>query len=584
MSVPVSRKEAKRQGAIFLLDLSWSGGELFVSTEPIDVPTGKTTVKPYVSGLSPITLSMSESIDEIDFTINTNDDRWLDAFRRNYNMQTMTARLRRYYRGMRDQRAPIIVEGTVEQIQTLDPAKPGVLSGTIRNTNVTSSSFPNDVIDAESLSSVVLGGAITSDCPSLGSVRPVVFGCPGATSNIVYAQIPATPAYELTLKQDPTATTVAPSWLVAGHHCFGVPPTHATDGLRLRNVSSNGQQSTILGTISGVQVTLRNVTDLNSNDAAIIQFNTIGSAGFGTLDAVALGGEFWVGFESDRAIGGLRSPYRFALCDGVSDVLRFVYENHTTRDLDSGAFESYQSALNSLKVDTVVNQQVDAESWIKSLTAIYPVRIINGARGTYARLRATTPSRDSVVARLGPVGHPGVFNVHRETALESHNPEIYNRIILHYAPRELGGDFMRQITVTSADEYRHPSLGTLGSPVDMVIVNRNAELSQTRHGVRTKTIEAPTVFDESTACAVASYHAELNCWPRYRATYSGDQGLESLKIGDVVNLLDPDICHEAKTALTPRLATVEDILIEGSKTSVVLELVPDQLTYSVPRS
>jgi hypothetical protein len=49
-----------------------------------------------------------------------------------------------------------------------------------------------------------------------------------------------------------------------------------------------------------------------------------------------------------------------------------------------------------------------------------------------------------------------------------------------------------------------------------------------------------------------------------------------------VNLRDPDICTSGKTGDTvPRLAIIEDIEIATDKTSVVLELVPDQLTYSV---
>ena len=111
MSIPITRAEAKAARGVFLLDLSWAGGELSVATEPVTVTDKKGTVHVYESGLGDLEVSIAEAVDSVSISLTLPEAEWLDGFRRGYPLDQMRGTLSRYYIGTAYESRRVLAEG-----------------------------------------------------------------------------------------------------------------------------------------------------------------------------------------------------------------------------------------------------------------------------------------------------------------------------------------------------------------------------------------------------------------------------------------------------------------------------------------
>ena len=578
MSIPITRAEAKAARGVFLLDLSWAGGELSVATKPVTVTDKKGTVHVYESGLGDLEVSMAEAIDSVSISLTLPEAGWLDGFRRGYPLDQMRGTLSRYYIGTGYESRRVLVEGALLDVVAGVPGQEDTISAQLSQTAAVDHTFPDRVVTLEAFSGI--GSTpydMESKCPSLGSVVPIIFGAPGRFhfDASIFA-IQAVPALELTLEEENHAARCR--WLIAGHHLTGFAINslvRPTSPARLYSGTARTDLATATTAVSN-SLMLHNTTDHLGNDVAFLDNNQASHYGSLSNEDVYSGREFWIGFANSD-VGGLSNPYRDGILDGCSDVIRYLLERYSGRQIDLARMETYAADLNNLKIDAVINAPTTVTAWIDSLSKSYPIRVVQGPDGIYVRRRRYTADASQAVAALAVKGQSGNIGVSRASGLTLAEDEICNQIRIDYAFRFLT-DANSSVTVGSSDQDRAPLTGTGAAGLisrNITGASRLAESSQASYGVREKVIKASTCWDESTAASIGVAMAERYALPRYLVTYQGDRALETLNPGDVVTIADPDLTD------TTRIAIVDDVIIGSRQPSVVLELVSDPIAWAV---
>lgn len=555
MPIPLTRDELRRKDGRWLLELDYPGGMLRVADQEAEVSSDDGTLV-YQSGLDPLDLSLQEDLNEISVTITIPDVDLVRALSRGYVLERMSAELSRWYEGEAYERRRVVLTGVIIGITFGAPGSIGKITGTLTQT---STSLGNPIISLKATEEdmnvgFIAAAQVTTDCPSLGLYIPKIIGYPTGK---------AVPALELSLTEQTITDSKNPRWVIASHAIEAVDVylysdrdvrLIESDALSGRSVAA---YTTDLGTTT--QITLLNASPFTSNDQ------------------VDTGGSFFVGFSKATG-GGMLNPYRTGALLGLSDVLRTLYAESSGRKVDHGRFESYAAELNAIEVSTFINEPTTVDDWVKShiLSIPYPVRIIEGPKGLYARRRTYRPEAEDAVAVLSTAGLGGSIAVSRQTGLEPEAVEVYNRIQVNYKPHAAGSTFASTIEISPTFyDYNETATAVSNAFNQMTHI---CEVSANLFGERLGVFDLRDCYDPTTATIIAAELLFRHALPRYQVTYEGGRDLESLEVGDVVLLTDDEL------EFTERVCTVEDVLYGQAASQVRLEVRTDPLAFDVSTS
>ena len=555
MPIPITRNELKRADAQWLLTLDYPGGEIRVSDKPATISSNDGEMV-FVEGLKSIDLSILQDTQEISIQFVAEGVDFVQGLARGYVFERMAGQLSRYYEGTTFERRRIVSTGVLLNVSFGAPGKENTISGVLTQSaaelgeNICKMTVQQSVMNE----AVAVPGFldVPSECPSIGLFVPIVIGYPGTPS-----QSPAVPALELSMTEDTVGDSQYPRWALAAHPIQATKCRIWTD--RENNECDDSE--------SGEFITLE---ELSVGQMVSARYSTIPF----TNSEINTGGEFWFGLDDSN--GGMLNPYRDGVLRGVSDVIRFLMSEVGRKRVDHSRFESYAHQLNAaFQIDTFINDGVTANEWLDDhiLDGTFPIRMIEGPNGIYARRRTYRPEPWESIANLSTTGAAGTIRVARQSGLTPVDDPIYNNVTVKYAPHKAGANFAKWVEIRP-DYYDFAG----GYSNVFFQITHIAEVSANIFGVRPKVFELLDVWDSATASAIAVELLLRHAMPRYQILYQGGRELESLEIGDVVTISDSDL------KLTERVATVEDVVFGKSVTQVLVEIRTDGLAFDASTS
>ena len=526
---------------IWLLEIDLGHLYLFAS-EPAVVVSESGVSYVYEAGLSDpgATLAQGSSADEASVGLEVlSEVDWALLAAQGIPLEARRATLRRWESGTTLERARVILRGRLSEV-TYGRAGEVLTARLTRSISRESDVLPHPqaVIDASTWP--ITGGYAIPE-RSRGVAYPVVIGAPGHTASgnplpavpLVYAQYGASSGL---------------SYLAL---CDGLIDAGT---VRLYNFEPS--------TPTSADATVTQVVDELGRTVSVL-----------TAASLAEEGRWFAGF-ADRAGYGGGIVHQGRLVRGAGDLWRWVFEEHVDTAMDWGRFEAIRPSLNTYKIDTVINSETNVWDWFTGeVLPLLPIEIRESSRGLYpALMRWGATSRDAV-AHLD--GTSGTGRVSRVSAVGS-TGEIRNEITIQYRPTgESGNRWANRRVATSV--ARRTAIEPATVDDDRIRGSRLLTDSQLTYGVLPLTIEAACVSDDGTADLVLRDRIRAHAWPRRTVSYEGGPWLESLGVGDVVTLADPDLHIES---LTPAVALVLDVVPGAGSVQVDLMLLDHPLQIS----
>lgn len=505
---------------VWLLDLDTGGEVLRIGSEACVVTssTAGADVK-YRAGLPPIDAEIET--DEIPLRIRA--DLWRDATRVG-PLTGRSAKLR-YYRGEAFlEHAIMVVSGYVAAPVVSPPDAPDAVDLTIRRGDQRS----DDVCDPRA---VVTADTTTAGyAPNLaGQAYPIVIGAPGrgTTDSSSSNPGPATPGLII----DPGGA-LGTILIALGH----VPAT----SVQVWDLSIWGSSS------STDEIPVTHTTDLLGRKITTARIMD-GVSGTLSPDANAAIGVGW----HVRSGFGRGLAHRGRDVVGLGDVLAWGADTYAGDEVyDHGEIEARRSALNRYQIDTVINELgLPWDEWVEAnLAEVFQIEAVTGPLGLYWREVAWTVDARSVAAVLVcDRSAPGEHVVRESGLAEVAVGDITRELTIAYAPSLLSGAMGRRVTYGAEQGDRVWQDGELRYAAHDLLAR--AALNR---GSVSRTIEAPNVWDPSTAELLAQTHVARLALPHTALSVSGGARLLDLPAYATVRVIDARVGLDALAVLLPR--------------------------------
>ena len=557
MPIPLSRTELRQRSALWLLEIDYPGGILRISDKNATVSSddGDLVFQEGLQGFDLSILSDSEQIG-VSFLVESID--FVQGLSRGYTLERMGAELSRWYEGTTFERRRIVATGVLKDVKFGAPGKMKNVTATlVQSASDLGQNICRIVVEPNVFNEAVsVPGFVTVavDSPSIGLYPPVVIGYPGLPLGA-----PAVPLLELSLTEDTVGDSKYPRWVIAAH---------AIDATKVR-IYTDRDNDECNDATAGEFITQEDLT------VGVVTTATYSTIPFADLQ-VNTGGKFFTGFLENE--GGMFNPYRDGVLRGLSDVVRYMLSEIGRKKVDHSRFESYADDLNgAFKIDTFINDATSGDDWLENhiTNGLFPIRIIEGPKGVYARRRNYRPEPSEAVTVLATSGNAGPINVSRQTGLQPVGNEIINRVQVKYQPHMAGTTFSKSVEISPGyyDFYADSPYANLFNQMTHI-----CEVSANLFGERVGVYELRDVWDPTTATMVAVELLFRDAMPRYTILYQGGRDLEFLEIGDVVLINDDELL------LSERVATVEDVVFGKSFTQVLVEIRSDGLAFDMATS
>ena len=370
-------------------------------------------------------------------------------------------------------------------------SNPHDLSGTFIDSTmrITAQSMANFITTPNPLSS-----------ESVDKVYPLVFGTPGlyADENQTKTTARATPGYAITRTN---VSQHANEVFIAGHHL-------AAATVRIHPTGSSAVDN----------LTVINGYDYYRNPISYVDVSS-------QSNAFREATEFWITFNDGA---GVRNPFATSgTVNGAGDLMLWAC---TVADfeVDHGAWYAVRDYLNAFKFSGYINSaSVTVWQWITEIAKFIPTLTIrNGPRGIYPiiqDLRANLSSATAITAgpdfyRTGPL------------SLEGDQGEIINTVSIDFAFNAKNNVPQSYAVIGSPDPNEPQRFSTTHS---MLSINR--------YGVRETAIQAPFIYDKTTAQLVAESIVQTQGQIPETVEYRASVYYSFLNLGDQVALTDDDI-------------------------------------------
>ena len=329
---------------------------------------------------------------------------------------------------------------------------------------------------------------------------PLVFGSPGvyASINLAETLVEGTPAYAISRTN---VSQYARELLIAGHHVDAVTVTiFAKDN----------------GSVGGLAVV--NDFDLYRNPIAYVDISAQ-SAGFKESE------EFWVAWNGGSAV---KNPFASSnVVNGAGDLLLWAL-SRTDFDVDQGAWNSARDYLNVFRFSGYLNDpEVTIWEWITEIAKYIPTLTIqNSPQGVYPIVQnMSSTTLDCISVSQGPD-----FDRESGVTVEGEQADVVNTVTVEFA--------------YDAAENTSKMYSVIGD-VDLTETQRfssiHSHVSISRYGIKESLVEAPYIYDRSTAELVAQAAVQMGGQLPETVRYKADTYYSFISLGDNLKLTDPDL-------------------------------------------
>ena len=242
--------------------------------------------------------------------------------------------------------------------------------------------------------------------------------------------------------------------------------------------------------------------------------------------------------------GGLVSPETNNEITYLGDVLIWAFRN--TAGVDISKWIAERPVLNRIKVDTYLNDPtITPYEWVRNnFLDLVGLQLRDGPFGVSPSTRIPTTDTERKVATIieGP-DFAAVGPIVSQTELT----DIINTVTLQYAPSaQSATDYRRTITISddpgdsAENDWVWASAYTWQQGDPDAYSNAYAVLSASRYGVRSETIEAPWIYDESSAGLLISERVRNKGFMLRTRDYEASPAMGWLLVGDFIVLSSDD--------------------------------------------
>lgn len=500
---------------LWLLRVDFGGSPHYISTEPLSITKSDGTIIAYSGGLTEpayseslsrftysrdaLTLAIEAVFDDLDLA---------EHRRRGFFLSSATCELAAVFRVSGEIQQTYeerikVIDGWMSEPVYADPARPpGYIAFSINSNpyDVAGTFFKSSMRMTETSMASFINAANPLSDESLDKVYPFVFGTPGVYSDESQSLTNArgTPAYAISRTN---VSLQAREVLIAGHHV-------SAEQVRIHPTGDSA--------VTGLAVV--NGWDAYRNPIAYVDVSTQ-SAGF--TKAV----EFWVTWNSGAAA---KNPFATSgVVNGAGDLLLWAC-TLADFEVDFGAWSAARDYLNAFRFSGYINDpETTVWEWITEIAKFVPTLTIrNGPDGIYPivqDMRSTVDAATAITAgadfyRIGPV------------ALEGDQGEIVNTVAIDFAFNAKNGVAKAYTVLGEVDLEEPQRFSTI-----------HAAASISRYGIRETAIEAPYVYDRSTAELVAEATVQMHGQIPETVEYKAAILYSFLMLGDQVALTDDDL-------------------------------------------
>lgn len=513
------------------------------STEAVDVVTDAGVTLRYAGGLAEPTLTLGADTSTEDASTPiavASDVDWALLLARGVPLEGRSATLRRWEKGTTFERARVALRGKLSEVKFGTP-EDGLGFVLLRSALTRADTMPEPQAVIDSTTWPVTASHHIPD-RSVGLPYPIPIGCPGRDDGNATAQASMPVAYAQA--GDFTTSSPTTSYIVIADGPIGASTVLLYD---------------LHATIpTAVSVSVSTVTDLLGRTVSVVAGPYI--------DEEA---QWYVGFPSGKGITHDGAAIRTA-----SEVIEWALIDHTDLPVDFGRLAANSVRLDAYQIDGwIAGQVVNVMDWLTSeVLPLLPVELRESDLGIYPVFWRWTATARDAVAVLDATQGSG--NVQREGVV-SIDADIANEITILYRPAADGSTRWRGRRIATRTG-KTVAADTIAIDDSRVIPFRALGDSQDQFGLRPLTIEAASVCDDTTAELILRDQVHMRGWPRRRANYSGAPWLETLRIGDVVLITDPEVHFASEVALVWDLTPGESPVV-----ALVLLDHPSQLRRSL---
>ncbi len=347
--------------------------------------------------------------------------------------------------------------------------------------------------------------------PSVRDISyPWVFGFPGREGNgllwgTMTFEVPATPAY---LGEVSSGNGWRANKLIIAGHTVAATEVRVTDvsGGYGRIDAVNDRLSETLPVLSMVDLLGQTVSYVNLTAADVI--------------SARAGNEYWISWWSTTG-GGMYDSTRTAAMRGLGDITEFVLR-YAGIPINRGKQAAAKARLNTILVDCAITRPVRPQDWIEqTFFDSLPMLRRESVEGIWYELINHEPTVGDVVGHLVAQTYSssdadGVPVVRDGRVKYSDVGKVENEISLRYCPRH-GGEFCKHLTYTGAADPDTDAFER-GSWI--------LAISQTRYGIRPKTIDVPYIADAASANRIGSIRSAAYGLPKRMINVVADGDFE----------------------------------------------------------
>jgi hypothetical protein len=524
----VSRSPARR---LWLLEIDLGHVYRFC-TEAVVVEDRRGNELRFEPGLAEVRMSRSEGTASGEVAVGVEINAgvaWAELVARGTPLEGRSAILRRWTVGTILERAEVAIRGRTYAVSMGSAAEPLEVE-LQRSASEESRTLPHPQAAIDTTTWPITGGYTTPE-RSGGVPYPVIIGAPGHSLGVPDASVPVV--------YGQTGAAAATSYIVIADG-----PIDAGT-VRLYDLDADPPTS--------ADRTVSVVSDLLGRSVSVV-----------TAAAVSDSAEYYIGL-ADASGYGLGVKHRGTAIRGAASVLRWALQDYTDLVVDWSRFDAAAPLLDAYKIDTWIIEVVNVWEWASNaVIPLLPIELRESEAGLYPVVwRWDATARDSVW-HLDATRGSG--RVSRAGRMELVADGIANEITVLYGPAADGGSrwHYRQVATARGRQLATPATTTPGD--DSRVLGFGTLLdSQRIYGLRSETISAPVVWDHATAGLILRDVVRSRSFARRSVRYEGPPELETLRIGDVVTITDPELFLDRAVALVvdvdPGAAVGVDVLL-----------------------
>lgn len=244
--------------------------------------------------------------------------------------------------------------------------------------------------------------------------------------------------------------------------------------------------------------------------------------------------EYWAFIEE-----GMPSPYSDGVLTGGGDLCLWALTVSGV-DVDYDAWYNARHFLNEYKFAGVITDDtVTGLDFIQQEILPYlPIEIVQGNNGLSPRLNLIASA--GVVVPTEHIIAGSVFYRTGPVLPLTEPQDICNAVKVRFAWQGLSQAYHGIIDI-GADQAEEQVLSN-------EVIDQYCIISQSKYGLRRKTIELNYVYDYATAARIAQEYIRFNSMPRLGITYNAVGYYGWLQVGDIIELTDTDINIEQQKA------------------------------------